>query len=251
MFTALAMSCADDAGPATSHHGFDAAGASGDAASAGGAAGDAPSTGGAGAGGLSIGPSDGEAGPSCTWPKWASAPTDASAPLQSWCEPGSVNPSGCPATPPKPGDPCPMAGLVCAYGAADDYITAISCDSHWTEAAHRCTRPTCEAPDGGSVVVSSDACGSAGERQCFWASSGTRYEALQQTLAEIAQCCGLFTEDTLTVWLEDGCATQVRVGRSDSLGQATAECARALLSGYRIACSTGSECVEIHPSTLK
>ncbi len=153
---------------------------------------------------------------------------------------------------PMPGTPCANDGLACAYDAdSAGYVSLFSCKSTWSESVIVCGKATCNPDTGGSQVTLGAVCGASGERHCSVTLAGTRYERLSHTMQEIASCCGLFTEDTLTVWFEDGCATHIRVGKSDDFGQATAACARELLEGYRVECSTGVECVEVQFSTLK
>jgi hypothetical protein len=212
-------------------------------AGSGGAGTSTSGSGGSGAGGFQVTTtSSGAGGISCTFfPEAGDA--GASAPIQALCDPNVPNAADCPAQKPTIGDSCAPHGLQCAYDRDQTGYVVTVCEGQWGGSLHTCHR-TCSPTTTPVPVLGAPACGSLPDIPCLTTPNGTDQERADATLHQIADCCGLHTETSIIVLLQDGCAT-ASAGKPEDTA-----CLNSLLAGRRWQCATALACVETEWSTL-
>lgn len=170
-------------------------------------------------------------------------------PAPELCTSGWSNPSTCPTGAPTPGTACTGDGLECVYASPGPVVLNITrCDgpnSTWTSTSVLCGI-VCATPDDGVIAISGQ-CGTAPEVTCGGGSS--EQEALNRKVRDLAECCGGFNENGVTVQFDDGCATSMWLDRTAATGDFGA-CLANLLAGRRLSCAASLTCAHAEWSTI-
>jgi hypothetical protein len=171
-------------------------------------------------------------------------------PAQAYCDGTAVNPPECPATKPEPSSACSPKGIRCAY-PLDSAVATYGCNGNgtWNSGVSHCFA-TCDPALPEDAVASAPACGSLPDMPCDGNAGLTDLERATWLLDGVAQCCNPSPESSISVVLENGCATSVHVDASGSdLG--FGDCFRTLIAGRRFSCATGLSCLQAVWSTLQ